>query len=64
MYDNNGNGGCGCFFVMFFAALAWVTHVVYCIAHAMWILLFVGALVFPVGIVHGIMIWFGAGYGH
>lgn len=41
--------------------VAWVTHVVYCITHALWVVLVVGALVFPVGIIHGIMVWFGAG---
>lgn len=47
------------FFVLPF--IAWVTHVVYCIAHAAWVLLIVGALAFPIGIIHGIMVWFGFG---
>ena len=38
---------------------AWVTHVVTCISDEKWILLLIGALGFPVGIVHGIGIWLG-----
>jgi hypothetical protein len=39
---------------------AWLTHVMFCIKTASWILLFIGAIGFPIGIVHGVMIWFGA----
>lgn len=39
---------------------AWVTHVVACIQQAAWVLLFAGAFIFPVGIIHGVMVWFGA----
>ena len=38
---------------------AWLTHVITCIQSARWILLLVGAFVFPVGCVHGTGIWFG-----
>jgi hypothetical protein len=40
--------------------LAWLTHVITCIAASKWVLLVVGAFVFPVGCVHGTGIWFGA----
>ncbi len=40
-------------------ASAWLTHVVVSIKTASWILLLVGAFVFPVGCVHGTGIWFG-----
>jgi len=40
---------------------AWITHVVYCLTNALWVALLAGAICFPVGIIHGIMIWFGAG---
>lgn len=46
------------FFVAFFAA--WVTHVVVCIKTAAWGFLVAGALFFPIGIVHGVGVWFGA----
>ena len=38
---------------------AWITHVVYTISAGAWLLLLVGAIVPPVGAIHGIMIWFG-----
>lgn len=38
---------------------AWLTHVVVSIQTSKWILLLVGAFVFPVGCVHGTGIWFG-----
>lgn len=37
----------------------WVTHVVHCLQNEEWILLIVGAIFFPIGIVHGIGLWFG-----
>ncbi len=42
----------------FFAG--WVTHVIVCIQAASWALLIAGAIAFPIGIIHGIGIWFGA----
>lgn len=42
-----------------FAGFAWLTHIVDCIIAHSWILLVVGTLIFPVGIVHGICVWFG-----
>lgn len=38
---------------------AWLTHVIVCIKAGAWLLLIAGALVFPIGIVHGIGQWFG-----
>lgn len=40
-------------------ALAWLTHVVVCISTSKWLLLIAGAIVFPVGCVHGTGYWFG-----
>lgn len=39
---------------------AWLTNVVTCLAAASWGFLIAGALFFPIGIIHGIGIWFGA----
>lgn len=36
---------------------AWLTHVVVCIQSASYVLLLAGALVFPIGIVHGVGLW-------
>jgi hypothetical protein len=41
---------------------AWVTHIIACLAAAKYLLLLAGAFVFPVGIIHGIGIWFGANW--
>ena len=38
---------------------AWVTHIIHCLIAAKYILLLVGALVAPVGVIHGIGLWFG-----
>lgn len=38
---------------------AWITHVVYCINHELWIFLLAGGLVAPIGVIHGWGIWFG-----
>ena len=44
-------------------AVAWVTHVVFSIMAGSYILLAIGAIVFPIGIIHGVMIWFGLPWG-
>ena len=38
---------------------AWFTHIISCLATGKYILLIAGAFVFPVGIIHGIGLWFG-----
>jgi sorbitol-specific phosphotransferase system component IIBC len=48
------------FFIFASFVAAWLTHVITCLASASWGFLIAGALCFPVGIVHGIGIWFGA----
>lgn len=53
-------GGVVLFFAIFVLSFAaWLTHVVVCIADATWGFLIAGAIFFPIGIVHGIGIWFG-----
>lgn len=39
---------------------AWLTHVIACLGAASWGFLIAGAIFFPVAIVHGIGVWFGA----
>ena len=39
-------------------AAAWLTHVFTCFAQGMWLLLLSGAIFFPIGILHGIYLWF------
>ena len=38
---------------------SWITHVVYCIQHELWVFLIAGALAAPVGMIHGVGLWFG-----
>lgn len=38
---------------------AWIQHVITCIATEQWILLVVGAIVAPVGVIHGWGVWLG-----
>lgn len=46
----------GVIFVMF---AAWLTHVIVCLKAASWGFLIAGAIFFPIGIIHGIGLWFG-----
>ena len=39
--------------------VAWLTHLVVCFQGNRWGFLIAGALFFPIGIIHGIGIWFG-----
>lgn len=48
-------------FILYAAMFAaWLTHVITCLSHATYGLLVAGALFFPVGIIHGVSVWFGA----
>lgn len=68
--DIEEKAGFGCFLAILTGAAAWITHVVWCInalaagAYASQIaLMVIGTIFFPVGIIHGFMIWFGYGMG-
>lgn len=53
-------GGVLVLFATILAAIAaWITHVIVCIKASAWILLAFGCIVAPVGIIHGIGVWFG-----
>jgi hypothetical protein len=41
---------------------AWITHIIVCLLSGKYLLLIAGALVFPVGVIHGIGIWFGVSW--
>jgi hypothetical protein len=43
--------GLACFF-------AWLTHVFTCFTDGLWGFLIAGALLFPIGILHGFFLWF------
>lgn len=39
---------------------AWLTHVIVCISAQLWLFLIAGAIVAPIGVIHGVGYWFGA----
>jgi len=41
---------------------AWLTHIIHCLMYAKYLLLIAGAIIAPVGVIHGIGIWFGANW--
>lgn len=41
------------------SAAAWFTHVIYCLFTGSWLLLIAGAIVVPIGVVHGLGLWGG-----
>jgi len=38
--------------------VAWGNHIITCFSEGMWGFLIAGALFFPIGILHGIYLWF------
>ena len=41
---------------------AWFTHIIHCLMAAKYLLLIVGAIVAPVGVIHGVGLWFGVAW--
>ncbi len=39
--------------------VAWMTHIIHCLMYAKYMLLIAGAIIAPVGVIHGIGLWFG-----
>ena len=42
--------------------VAWFTHVIHCLLAGKYLLLIAGAFIAPVGIIHGVGIWFGVSW--
>ena len=38
---------------------AWFTHIIHCLIAGKYLLLIAGAFIVPVGIIHGVGLWFG-----
>jgi len=52
----------GCFGICLIAVVpfaAWLTHVINTIQNEEWVFLLAGAIFAPIGVIHGIGIWFG-----
>lgn len=45
--------------LIFWGIFSWFTHVIACIMTGKWALLIAGAILFPIGCIHGTGIWFG-----
>ena len=39
--------------------LAWITHIVWCIQNREFLFMIAGALIGPIGVIHGFCLWFG-----
>lgn len=48
-------------FAVFASFAAWLTHIIFCLSVGKWGFLIAGAMMFPIGIIHGVMVWMGAG---
>ena len=46
--------------VVAWVVASWLTHVVVCLKTASWGFLIAGAIMFPVAVIHGTGVWFGA----
>ncbi|MDP1873671.1 hypothetical protein [Phenylobacterium sp.] len=46
--------------LIFSLIAAWLTHVIVCIKTGSWLFLIAGAIAAPVGVIHGVGVWFGA----
>lgn len=51
--------GLGWMVIVLTCIAAWLTHIVVCIKASTWLLLIAGAILAPIGVVHGIGVWFG-----
>ena len=49
-------------FLVLVPAAAWITHIIHCLLHAKYLLLIAGGIIFPIGIIHGIGLWFGVNW--
>jgi hypothetical protein len=42
----------------FICAAAWFNHIFTCFSEGLWGFLLAGAIMFPIGIIHGMWLWF------
>ena len=59
--SNDVGPGCGIFMLVIgiIGFAAWLNHIITCLQDGSWGFLIAGALFFPIGIIHGIGLWFG-----
>ena len=51
--------GIGTFGLLFTLIAAWLTHIIHCLLAAKYLLLIAGTIIAPIGVIHGIGLWFG-----
>lgn len=58
---SNVSAGFGLFVLIMLAAsvLGWLTHIYVCIVTSQFLLLIAGAILVPIGVLHGWGVWFG-----
>lgn len=60
MKHEKGNAEIFGLVLLVWLAASWITHVVVCLKAASWGFLIAGAIFFPVAVIHGTGVWFGA----
>ena len=50
-------------FIALTAIASWITSLIYCVPHSEWLAVIVlHVLLAPIGIIHGMFVWFGASW--
>ncbi len=62
--SNNTDAAVGLFTILMFSTIVggWLTHIIHCLLTAKYVLLVAGAFIFPVGVIHGVGLWFGVNW--
>lgn len=51
--------GVGVFLLIVVSVTAWLTHIITCLTLGKWGFLIAGALLPPIGVIHGVGVWLG-----
>ena len=62
MRNGNTTAAVGLILFLFTMFAAWLTHIIHCLLTAKYLLLIAGAFIAPVGVIHGIGLWFGVSW--
>lgn len=60
MKNQNGSADVIGFGVVVWVIASWITHIIVCLGAGKWGFLIAGALFFPIAVIHGTGVWFGA----
>ena len=58
--SQKGSAEGGGIIIFIVCVAAWFTHIIHCLSEEAWGFLIAGAIMFPIAIIHGIGLWFGA----